>query len=246
MQKFIVESKDNGKKLNTLITSKYPKLNVNNLYKALRQKDIKINGKRTNQNVIVNFNDEIQIFISDDLLNGVNKNIQIPVVYEDDNIVVFNKPADMEVLGENSLTELMKKNYDYLEPCHRIDRNTTGVVIFAKNVESLSEIESIFKNQEIEKHYVACSYGIPKANATLNAYLFKESKKSIVYISKEPKKGSSKITTSYKLIDQNKRKESIFTRCYFTHRKNSSNKSPPSFCWSSYSRRWKIWFLRNK
>lgn len=206
MQIIKVDYKDDGKKLNTLITSKYPKLNVNNLYKALRKKDIKINGKRVNDNVIVNYNDEIQIFITDDLLNGINKNIEIPVVYEDDNIVVFNKPTDMEVEGEHSLTELMKKKYDFIEPCHRIDRNTTGIVIFAKNTSTLSEMENIFKNQQLEKHYIACSYGIPKSNATLNAYLFKESKKSIVYISKEPKKGYTKIQTSYKLIKENKEK----------------------------------------
>lgn len=206
MQTITVNFKDDGKKINTLITSIYPKLNVNNLYKALRQKDIKVNGKRINNNVTVNYGDEIQIYISDDLLNGINKKIEIPIIYEDDNIVVFKKPYDMEVEGENSLTSIMKKNYTYLEPCHRIDRNTIGIVIFAKNEDSLTEIEKIFKEKEIEKHYVALCYGIPKANATLNAYLFKESKKSIVYISKEPKKGYSKITTSYRLLKQNTEK----------------------------------------
>ena len=161
MQIIKVDYKDDGKKLNTLITSKYPKLNVNNLYKALRKKDIKINGKRVNDNVIVNYNDEIQIFITDDLLNGINKNIEIPVVYEDDNIVVFNKPTDMEVEGEHSLTELMKKKYDFIEPCHRIDRNTTGIVIFAKNTSTLSEMENmvlmrlIKDSKHINNYYVA-------------------------------------------------------------------------------------------
>ena len=109
MQTITVNFKDDGKKINTLITSIYPKLNVNNLYKALRQKDIKVNGKRINNNVTVNYGDEIQIYISDDLLNGINKKIEIPVIYEDDNIVIFNKPYDMEVEGENSLTSIMKK-----------------------------------------------------------------------------------------------------------------------------------------
>lgn len=206
MVEFKVDLKNDRKKINTIITSMYPLLSQNTLYKALRKKDIKVNGKRVNKNVIVNYNDKIQVYISDELLRGLEKKTEIPIVYEDSNIVIFNKPANMSVEGENSLTTIMNENYEFLEPCHRIDVNTIGLVIFAKNESALSSMVEIFKNHEIEKHYIACCYGIPKANATLNAYLFKESKKSIVYISKIPKKGYSKIQTSYKLLEQNKSK----------------------------------------
>lgn len=206
MQKIKVENKDDNKKLITFLTSKYPSLSINAIYKVLRKKDIKINGKRINSNVNVHQDDEIEIYLDGSTLNGFDKNINIPIAYEDDNIVVFNKPKNLEVCGEYSLSSIEKNKYKFLEPCHRIDRNTIGLVIFAKNKEALDIIHKAFIDEEIEKTYIACCYGIPKKDSTLNAYLFKDRKKSIVYISKEPKKGASKIQTSYTLIDQNKEK----------------------------------------
>ena len=206
MQKLNVGFSDDNKFLITYLSSKYPKVNVNTFYKTLRKKDIKINGKRVNKNVTIHSGDEIQIYLTDDILNGIDINLKIQKIYEDYNIVIINKPKDIEVEGDNSVTSVMEREYEYIKPCHRIDRNTTGLVIFAKNEESLNEIIKMFENFEIEKHYIACCYGIPKSNATLYAYLFKESKKSIVYISKEPKKGYSKIQTSYSLLMQNKEK----------------------------------------
>lgn len=205
MKKLKVKFEDDGKKLSTYLTSIYPKLNINAIYKALRKKDIKVNGKRINENIIVSYDDELEVYIADNILEGIS-NVEIPKLYEDDNIVIFNKPINFEVEGKNSLTELMEKQYKFIEPCHRIDRNTIGLVIFAKNQESLDIMFDKFKNNEIEKHYIACCYNIPKQNATLNAYLFKDNKKSLVYISDTPKKGAVKITTSYKLIDSNKEK----------------------------------------
>lgn len=206
MKTLNIDFKDDGKKISTFLTSIFPHLNVNAVYRALRKKDIKLNGKRISSNEILHYGDELDIYISDNILNGETSKVDIPIVFEDDNIVVFNKPANLEVIGDNSLTSIMKSKYPYLEPCHRIDRNTIGLVLFAKNSESLAILTDKFKNFEIEKHYIACSYGIPKSNATLTAYLFKDSKKSLVYISDVPKKGYSKIQTSYKLLDCNKQK----------------------------------------
>ena len=88
-------------------------------------------------------------------------------------------------------------------PCHRLDRNTNGLVIFAKNQESLDILLEKFKHHEMEKHYLALVYGIPKKDTQiLQAYLFKDRKKSQVYISDEPKKGYSKIITSYTVLEK--------------------------------------------
>ena len=113
----------------------------------------------------------------------------------------------MEVVGNKSLTTLIHNQYSNCEfkpmPCHRLDRNTTGLVLFAKNQASLDILLEKFKNHEIEKHYLALVYGIPKkASENLVAYLFKDSKKSLVYISDVPKKGYSKIITSYKIVEK--------------------------------------------
>ena len=207
MKTLIVEPKYSGKNLITYLTTIFPNLNVNSIYKALRKKDIKLNGSRINKNVLLNVGDTLDVYIVDSELYGVTIN-DIKVIYEDDNIVIFNKPTNLEVVGDFSLTSIMKKNYDFLEPCHRIDRNTIGLVLFAKNKESLDILLDKFKNKEIEKHYICLCYGIPlKSSDNLQSYLFKDSKKSIVYISDELKKGYSKIQTSYKVIDVNKNKK---------------------------------------
>ena len=206
MKKLIVDKKYENKKLNKFLEEMLPTLTSNLFYKTLRKKDIKINGKRVNENVIVHQNDEVLVYISDELLES---KFDLNIVYEDENILVIDKPEGIEVVGTNSLTTVIHKKYQncgFLPmPCHRLDRNTTGLIIFAKNQESLDILLNKFKNHEIEKHYLALVVGIPKIKAKrLEAYLFKNSKKSMVYISDKPKKGYSKIVTSYTVLEKNK------------------------------------------
>lgn len=202
MKELIVPQKYNNKKICKFILDSFPTLSQNTLYKALRQKDIKINGKRINKDCEVLAGDTLNIYISDNLLYP---EINLPVVYEDNNILVIDKPINIEVTGENSLTSMIQKKYNSnnIMPCHRLDRNTTGLILFAKNNTSLNILLEKFKNHEIEKSYEALVYGIPKIKkARLEAYLFKDTKKSIVYISDSFKQGYQKIITSYSVIKE--------------------------------------------
>ena len=204
MKKLIVSKKYNNKKL-----SKFLMENINNLsnslfFSTLRKKDIKVNNKRVNKNITVFENDEILVYIDDKILN-TEPNLDI--IYEDKNILVINKKANIEVTGNNSLTEVIHRKYTNCEflpmPCHRLDRNTKGLILFAKNKLSLDILLNKFKKHEIEKHYLALVYGIPKKNSEkLISYLFKDSSKSLVYISDIPKKGYSKIITSYSVVEK--------------------------------------------
>lgn len=202
MKKLIVDKKYNEKKLNKFLLDNIPYLTSNLFYKTLRKKDIKINGKRINNNVTVFSGDGILIYIPDNLLKP---NLKLDVFFEDENILIINKPYQIEVTGDNSLTYFVHKQYKDCNfkpmPCHRIDRNTTGLVLFAKNEQSLNILFDKFKNHEIEKHYLALVYGIPKENyKKCNAYLFKDTKKSTVYINDNFKKGYQKITTIYNVL----------------------------------------------
>ena len=204
MKKLIVTKKYNNKKLYTFLKDNLPNLSDNLFYKTLRKKDIKINGHRVNQNIVVFENDEILVYISDNLLSN---NTTLNIIYEDNNILLINKPVNIEVTGSESLTELIHKKYSSCEflpmPCHRLDRNTSGLIIFAKNQMTLDILLKKFKNHEIEKHYLALVYGIPKEKKKqMEAYLFKDRVKSMVYISDVLKKGYSKIITSYKVIEE--------------------------------------------
>lgn len=208
MRKLIVDSKYNEKKLNTYLLAIFPNLSLNVLYKALRKKDIKVNGNRISENIILHMNDEIEVFICDDLLFS-SSSFNLDIVYEDNNILLVNKPKNIETLGENSLTYYIQKQYNsnlFPYPCHRLDRNTKGLILYAKNQESLDILFDEFKNKEIEKHYACKVYGIPnKPEDTLTAYLFKDKKKSKVYISDTFQKGSQKIITSYKILKTDKK-----------------------------------------
>lgn len=206
MKTFVINEKQNNKKLDKVLFDTFPNLKQNTFYKALRKKDIRVNDKRISENIIVHTDDIIKVFICDELLE--NK-LSFSIVYEDDFILVVNKPINIEVTGENSLTSLLEENYSFIKPCHRLDRNTTGLVLFAKNEEALDILLKKFKNREIEKHYLATVYGIlTKKQDRLEAYLFKDNKKSLVYISDVPKKGYLKIITSYKVIKENKKDNS--------------------------------------
>ncbi len=203
MKKLVVNKKYDNKKLDKFLKDNISTLSNNLFYKTLRKKDIKINGKRVSENVTVFENDEILVYIPDYLLE--NK-LTLDIIYEDNNILLINKPSNIEVTGQDSLTEVVHKLYSSCEfkpmPCHRLDRNTSGLILFAKNTQALEILLDKFKHHEIEKHYLALVYGIPqKKNERLISYLFKDSSKSFVYISDVPKKGYQKIITSYSLIE---------------------------------------------
>ena len=206
MKKLIVNEKYNGKKLNKFLLDNISNLSSNLLYKTLRKKDIKVNGKRVNENLSVFLNDEVLVYIADELLAP---SLDLDIIYEDNNIIVINKPCNIETTGENSLTSIVQKKYENNNfkpmPCHRLDRNTTGLIIFAKSEESLNILLSKFKKHEIEKHYLALIYGEPTPpHKTLTGYLFKDTKKSQVYISDEFKKGYQKIITTYTVLEKRK------------------------------------------
>lgn len=203
MKKLVVPKKYNNKKLNIFIKNTLPEVSDNLFFKTLRKKDIKINGKRVSENVTIYENDEVLVYIADSVLE---KSFDLKLVYEDDNILLINKPSGIEVTGENSLTKIVSNKYKDSSfipmPCHRLDRNTTGLVLFAKSQEALDILLKKFKCHEIEKHYLALVYGIPKEeHQKLVSYLFKDSKKSFVYISDSFKKGYSKIVTLYTLLE---------------------------------------------
>ena len=206
MRKLVVNNKYNGKKLNTVLLSEFDGLTISSLYKALRKKDIRINGVKTNQNATVYEGDEITIFITDEYLFKASIITKDSIIYEDENILVANKPAGIEVAGDNSFSSLLSGFLGYtVFPCHRLDRNTSGLVLFAKNETALNILFDKFKNHEIEKHYICEVYGIPKEkHKILTDFLFKDNKKSIVYISDVPKKGYVKIITEYTVLSSNK------------------------------------------
>lgn len=209
MRKLTVPEKYNNKKLTTFLLDSFSNLNINTIFKTLRKKDIRVNNIKISENIIVHTNDTVTVFIPDNILLGDSINFKI--VYEDENILIVNKPSGISVT-ENSnleitLTDLLNEKYpeNDIKPCHRLDRNTSGLILFAKNEVSLNILNDAFKNKEIDKYYKCWVYGLfSKKSSTLTACLFKDTKKSFVYISDAQKPGYQQIITSYKVLSENK------------------------------------------
>lgn len=169
------------------------------IQKVIKSKSVKINGVRVGTDMNVKPGDVVYVYLADREKDGIE------VVYRDDNILVVNKYSGIEVQGENSLTERINNLLTdaVASPVHRLDRNTMGLVVFALNKTAETELLESFKVREIDKTYNCVVVGKPqKPAANLKAYLFKDAKKSMVYVSDSPKQGYAPIETHYKLLKQ--------------------------------------------
>lgn len=167
-----------------------------NFSRALRQKDVKVDGKRTSDNIILQGGEKVEIYLPEP------KNA-LDIYYEDENILVFNKPKKIEVVdGEYNLCdEYFKQFGKKIYAVHRLDLNTEGLVIFAKNEEILNILISEFKKQNVKKYYLAAVSGEPQQCDEFVDYLVKY--ESFVKIYDKNIKNSQKIITKYKLLQKN-------------------------------------------
>lgn len=177
------------------------------IYKMLRKKDIKVNSVRVKESYILNEGDVVELFLYEDKFQEYTKpqtildlKIEFKVLYEDDNILVVGKPAgllvhedmneDMNTLDHQVLTYLYQKGeYDPQAslgftpgPVHRLDRNTSGIVIFGKTMRALQDLNEMMKKRHcIEKTYLTiCKGYMPSSD--LIGYVKKESDQSLVKI----------------------------------------------------------------
>ena len=160
------------------------------ILKFLKNKDVRINGERINSNVIVEKGDEVTLYYMPEDLQTME------VIFEDDNILVLNKPAGVEVEGKGGVCD-KTKTY----AVHRLDRNTTGLLVLAKTREAKAVLDKAFKDRSITKKYLAEVVGkIQYKNFTFNAFLFKDAAASTVKIYEKNVKGSVAISTTFSTL----------------------------------------------
>lgn len=219
MKSVTINAGQAGKKIERVLQEFFPKLSTGALYKALRKKDIKVNGLRIKEGFVVKIGDFVEVYIIDDLLYGVNKPKQqmFDIVYEDDNLIIVNKYPGITVNSEyeakNKEDEtLIEQVQEYLNStgstkvkaslCHRLDRNTGGLLIIAKNPHSLEVLLDLIKNREITKLYKCFVAGkMPKAEATLTHFLEKDEKNSRVFINEKKAGNGVEIITKYRVLE---------------------------------------------
>ena len=229
MRILAIKKNDAGQRLDKFLTKAVKGLPVSMMYKLIRTKKIKVNRKRTEEKYILCEGDEIQLFIKEEFFDSPEKDVgalekivpKLDIVYEDENIILLNKRPGVLVhedseAGENTLIMHVKaylcQKGEYLPYeensfvpalCNRIDRNTGGIVIAAKNAEALRVMNEKIKNNELTKTYLCLVHGVPKLKqAELRAYLRKDSKRNTVEVRKNIFNGAKEIITVYRVLKE--------------------------------------------
>lgn len=167
-------------------------LNYGAFMKLLRKKDVKINGARVNKDVTVYLGDKIDCYYDGEVT------FTLAEVYKDDNILILDKPKN---ITSEDFEVLVKKTYPTANLCHRLDRNTDGILCFSLNDDSYEELLTAFKERTVKKYYLAEVYGVfENKSDTLTAYLLKNSIESNVKIFNKKVDGAVKIITKYKTL----------------------------------------------
>lgn len=227
MRTIQINRNDANQRLDKFLSKRFKTMPKSLMYKYIRTKYIKVNGKRCEISTRLNEGDVITLYIRDEFFDEPQydtydflkapKNLDI--VYEDENIVLLNKPTgllchpDENYHYDSLLARLQHYLYDKGEYnpkdensfapalANRIDRNTGGIVIAAKNSEALRILNQKIKDRELKKLYLCVVHGVPtKKQALLVDYLEKNEKQNRVYISKKPSEKSKTIKTKYTVL----------------------------------------------
>ncbi len=199
MQKIEFEVKTD-KKLVKAIIDELPFLSRFDVAKILANKDVKVNNARVKEDLDLHSGDKLVVFYTEK-----EQKDWYTLVYADDNVLIVNKRAGIEVVSETErdLVAVLKQNYDTVLPVHRIDRNTEGLVVFARNKQAERSLLSAFKTRKgIIKKYALLVHGrvdITKIKRTV--YLKKVDTLSKVWISELKTTGYDPIVTEFDLVE---------------------------------------------
>lgn len=165
--------------------------------KALRKQDIKVDGKRIKENIKIDKGTLVEVYYQ-------KTPPKFDIVYQDDDIFVVNKHSGIEVEGKDGVAQSLNAI-----AVHRLDRNTTGLLLLARNEASANALLQAFKDRTITKKYLALVVGKSNLNGEYSAFLIKYSEKSLVKIYDKNVKGSVKITTIIKTIKSDDEKSLV-------------------------------------
>lgn len=186
----------------------YPMLPEQMLRRALKQRDVRINGSRAGEGGVVRGGDELKIYIDDKyLFQGVR------AVYEDERLLAVVKPVglpvdvDAQMVGEDTLIRRIRTQWpgETFEPrlCHRLDAGTGGLVLAARDQEMYEAMLALFREHRIEKIYQCLVRGCPKPpEAERKAYCIKDSRAARVKVVDGPQPGALTMVTRYRLMER--------------------------------------------
>ena len=234
MKRFEINENDAGQRLDKFVGKATSGMPSSLLYKYIRKKRIKVNGKRCDASDRLNRGDVVEMYVPDEFFEKEaapreysRSTVPLDVVWEDENVLLVNKrPGVLSHTGdergaaqsgeaERSTLVFAVKSYLFdkgeYDPerensfapalCNRIDRNTGGIVIAAKNAATLRAVNAAIKQREIRKFYLCAVHGIPeKGEATETAYLIKDERTKRVSVFDSSRDGAKKIVTSFRVL----------------------------------------------
>ena len=227
MKEFTIGPNDAGQRLDRFVGKAVPLLPESLLQKYIRLKRIKRNGKGAKRDTRLEAGDTLQLYINDEFFEKPREENswlkvgtpRLTIVYEDENILLLDKKPGVlchsaGVWDYNTLIanvqaymaqkgEWKPKEENSFAPalCNRIDRNTGGIVIAAKNAEALRILNDKIRDREIEKYYLCAVRGKPKPpEGRLENFLFKDAQKNQVFVKTKPEPGAKTAVTEYRLL----------------------------------------------
>ena len=227
MKEFTITKNDAGQRLDRWLAKTLPLLPAPLAQKYLRLKRVRRNGKPARRDARLECGDVLQLYINDEFFQTPSRENaflsvyrpQLNIVYEDDNLLLLDKRPGLVVHPDSKervntlLTQLQAYLYQKKEwspydersfapaLCNRIDRNTGGIVIAAKNAETLRVMNQKIRDRELEKRYLCIAHGaLSPSRGTLTGYLLKDEAKAQVQVFHRPVPGGRTAVTRYRTL----------------------------------------------
>lgn len=216
MKEIKITNNEEGQRLDRFLKKYLNKANQSFIQKMIRKKNIKINNIKSEPETLLKKDDLVQLYLSDETIEKFREKktltqteIHFKTIYEDDNILVVNKPIGLSSQpDETSTRNLVDEIKMYLDAkeenisftfkpavCNRLDKNTSGLVIAAKNYDALKQTNKAIRERNIRKFYMAKVHGIISKDLELKDYLIKNDDKNMVKIVKEETENAKQVIT---------------------------------------------------
>lgn len=225
MRELIVDKNENEQRIDRFLRKYLEEASRGFVYKMLRKKNITLNGKRAKPEDMIYEGDKIQLYLADETIDKFRRKIDIiksdlipDIVYEDENIILINKKTNIlshgsggdyeENIVDSMISYLIQKG-DYVPRiertfspsiCNRLDRNTSGIIVGAKNYEALKEINRAFKESQIRRFYKTIVRGNVEKDIIANAYLSKDEDRNLATIYEKADEGLKEIETHINVL----------------------------------------------
>lgn len=227
MKELIINKNDSGQRLDRFLKKYLSKANQSFIYKMIRKKNIKLNNNKAKPETTIFEGDTIQLYLADETIEKFREeikieksNLDLDIIYQDKNIILINKPVGIlshsaKKESSNNIVDSMvyylyeKGEYNpkvekTFTPavCNRLDRNTSGIIIGAKNYPTLKVANDLIKKKKISRYYKTIVKGGIKKDKIIEGFLSKDEELNKVAITHNKRQDSKEILTSIKLLNR--------------------------------------------